>query len=36
MIVVAIPSLGQDKLYAIAAEAKKPGVMLAFVPSQTI
>ncbi len=36
MIVVAIPSLGQDKLYAIAAEAKKAGVMLAFVPSQTI
>ncbi len=36
MIVVAIPSLAQDKLYAIAAEAKKAGVMLAFVPSQTI
>lgn len=36
MIVVAIPSLGQDKLYAIASEAKKAGIMLAFVPSQTI
>ena len=36
MVVVAVPSLGQDKLYAIAAEAKKAGVMLAFVPSHTI
>jgi exopolysaccharide biosynthesis polyprenyl glycosylphosphotransferase len=36
MMVVAVPSLEQDKLYAIAAEAKKAGVMLAFVPSQTI
>ena len=36
MIVVAIPSLSQDKLYAIAAEARKAGAMVAFVPSQTI
>lgn len=36
MMVVAVPSLDQEKLYSIAAEAKKAGVMLAFVPSQTI
>jgi exopolysaccharide biosynthesis polyprenyl glycosylphosphotransferase len=36
MIVVAIPSLTQDKLYAIAEEARKAGAMVAFVPSQTI
>jgi len=36
MMVVAVPSLDQDKLFAVAAEAKKAGAMLAFVPSQTI
>jgi exopolysaccharide biosynthesis polyprenyl glycosylphosphotransferase len=36
MLVVAVPSLEQEKLFTIAAEAKKANVMLAFVPSQTI
>jgi exopolysaccharide biosynthesis polyprenyl glycosylphosphotransferase len=33
MIIVAIPSLRPEKLYSVAAEAKKSGVTLAFVPS---
>jgi exopolysaccharide biosynthesis polyprenyl glycosylphosphotransferase len=35
MIVVAIPSLRQDKLNAVAAEAKAVGATMAFVPSDT-
>ena len=35
MIIVAIPSLHPDKLYSLAAEAKKSGVTLTFVPSYT-
>jgi exopolysaccharide biosynthesis polyprenyl glycosylphosphotransferase len=36
MLVVAVPSLAQDKLYAISEEAKNAGVVLAWVPSHTI